>query len=78
MQTAAATVSPAGIKALKRAAARERGNICPAGLIAAAETKLLEGLDRRGMIEWDGGVPNKGAPRISARGRAYVASLPTA
>jgi len=56
------------LKALRNAAARERGNICPiAGLHAAAETQLLAALDRRGLITWNGAVP-----RISDAGRLTV------
>lgn len=69
----AATLTPAGRRALERAAKRERGNICPSGLPGNADTMLLKGLDARGFITWDGGVPFKGAPRINDAGRAALA-----
>lgn len=63
----------AGRKALLRAANREGGNLCPVvGVHAAAETRLLEALDRCGFIAWDGGAPFKGAPRITDAGRAAL------
>jgi hypothetical protein len=46
-------------RAIKTAAERERGTYCPIkGVHAAAETMLLEALDRRGFIEWDGPIPH--------------------
>lgn len=66
-------ISKAGMKALKRAAKRKRGNLCPVvGVHAAAETALLESLERRGLIYLDGIVP-----RISDAGRIAVTHLPT-
>lgn len=78
-------LSPAIIRALKKAASRERGSFCPApGVHAAAETTLLKALDCRGFVKWDcpegyarGGTVFYGAPRISDAGRAVVAGLPT-
>jgi len=39
---------------------------------AAAETALIDALDRRGFIDWDNGS-RRGAPRISAHGRVAIA-----
>jgi hypothetical protein len=65
-----APISPAQRKALMKAASRERANICPViGVHAAAEQSLIEALDRRGFILWDGPVP-----RISDAGRKAVES----
>jgi hypothetical protein len=66
-------------KALCRAAKRERGNICPIpGVHANAETMLLDALDRRGFIAWDGPSPAtphmRGAPRINDAGRAALST----
>lgn len=62
-------------RALVTASTRERANICPiVGVHAAAEDVLIEALERRGLIEWDGGVPFKSAPRINAAGRLAVQS----
>lgn len=67
-------LTPAMIRALAKAAERPRANICPiAGVHAAAEDALVDALDRRGMIAWDGGAPNRGAPRISDAGRTALA-----
>ena len=61
-------------KALRHAAKREGGNLCPVvGVFANAETMLLNALDRKGLIAWDGGQPHKGAPRINSAGRAAIA-----
>lgn len=67
--------TPAMLKALKRAAGRENGNVCPiVGVHAAAEMSLLFALRRRGVI--DGMDENgMGAPRINEKGRAAVADL---
>jgi hypothetical protein len=69
------------LKALRRAAERERSNICPVagGAQNAAEHALLLGLDRRGLIAWDNpdpryGYTGSGAPRINAAGRAAIAA----
>lgn len=59
-------------RALMRAAKRERRNICPAFCHAAAETNMIAALDRKGLIDWDGGVPFKGAPRINSAGFAAI------
>jgi hypothetical protein len=72
--------SNAMVRALVRAAKRERGNICPiVGVHAAAEQKLIEAMDRRGFIKWDkpegyqiGSYTSYGAPRISPRGFAAI------
>lgn len=72
--TSGPKVSPAMLKALKKAASREHGNICPViGVHAAAEDVLIEALDKRGFITWDGGEAFKGAPRINEAGRAAIA-----
>lgn len=74
-------LTPAMQKALLRAAKRERGNFCPMHVHAAAETKLIEALDRRGFIVWDhpegytingGTFIHHGAPRISPLGFAAI------
>ena len=66
-------MSPAGRRALERAAYRERGNICPVvGVHAAAETQLINALDREGYVDWDNGIPHQSAPRINATGRAML------
>jgi hypothetical protein len=67
-------LSPAMLKALRKAASREHANICPVvGVHAAAEQALIDALDRRGMIAWDN--DRKMAPRISDAGRAAIANL---
>ncbi len=72
-------LTPAMVKALGRAAARERGNYCPVPSVHAnAETMLLNALDRRGFIVWDNPEPRfgnsgSGAPRITDAGRAAIA-----
>lgn len=66
------------LKALRKAAARERGNYCPVpGVHANAEHMLLLALDRRGFITWDNPEPKFGfngssAPRINAAGRSAL------
>jgi hypothetical protein len=66
-------LSDAQIRVLNRAARRAEGNVCPTpGVSAAAQDRLLEALDRRGLITWDGGVAFKGAPRINEAGRRAV------
>ena len=61
-------LSRAQIKALRKAANRVSGRLCPVvGVHAAAETALLAALLRRGLIV-DGP-----APRINEAGRAAVA-----
>jgi hypothetical protein len=46
------------LKALKAAAARPRGTVCPIpGVHAAAEKALLDAMWRRGLIEYDGPIP---------------------
>ena len=71
------------MRALRKAASRERANICPIpGVHAAAETALIDALDRRGFIVWDNGVargatehgPHMSVPRISESGRAALVS----
>lgn len=60
------------LTALRTAAARPSGNVCPTvGLRAAAHTALLAALWRRGLIWQDGSII-----RINARGRAVVAKHP--
>lgn len=50
--------TPAMHRALKAAAARPRGTVCPIpGVHAAAETALLDAMLRRGLIEYDGQIP---------------------
>lgn len=69
-----AKLSAPMLNALKRAAGRERGNVCPvAGKCrAASEMSLLHALRRRGLI--DGMDENgMGAPYINDAGRAAVA-----
>lgn len=63
------SLTAAGLKALERATTRERGNICPTRLHAAAETAMLRRLDRDGFIEWVA----KGVPCINEAGRAALA-----
>jgi hypothetical protein len=75
-------LSPAMQKALIRAARRERRNFCPMHVSGAAETQLIEALDRRGFIVWDNPeaykygpdsrVLHHGAPRISPLGFAAI------
>ena len=69
-------LSPAMIKALQRAASRERRNFCPMPIHAVAQTALLNALDRRGFIDWSNPNPapgdHKGVPRINARGFAAI------
>lgn len=72
--TTTQSLSEAQMKALAKAASRERGNFCPiVGVRAAAETALLTALDKRGFVQWDSGTPFHGAPRITDAGRAAVA-----
>lgn len=75
-------LTPAMKRALRRAAARERGNICPTASHANAQTMLIKALDRRGYIVWDRPegleingklIKPWGAPRISEAGRAAIA-----
>lgn len=63
---------PKGMQhALKAAARRERGNICPIiGVHGAAEDALIAAMEVRGFIVWDGR-----APRISQAGRDAAAEL---
>lgn len=59
-------------RVLRRAAGRERGNICPivdARVFANAETMLLRGLVSRGLATNENGIP-----RITDAGRSAVAS----
>lgn len=64
-------MSPAQRKALTKAASRERGSVCPiVGVHAHAETLILQALERRGLIFWDGGH----CPRISDAGRKAIES----
>lgn len=67
-------LTEAMLKALARAAKRERGNVCPiAGVHSNAEMILLHGLRRRGLI--DGMDENgMGAPYINDAGRAALAA----
>lgn len=65
-------MTKAQFKALRAAANRERGNICPTvGVNAAASDALVAALDRAGFITWDG-EPWKSAPRINDAGRAAL------
>lgn len=49
-----AKLSSAAIAALRTAANRERGNLCPIrGLRAAAEQALVDSLHRRGLVAYD-------------------------
>ena len=63
--------------ALWVAAQRERGTLCPvigrhgSKVNAAAEQAMLEALDRRGFIAWDG-EPHYSIPRISEAGRGAL------
>jgi hypothetical protein len=66
-------ITEAQLYALKRAARRERGNLCPSALRGHSETLVLQALTNRGLIDWDSGVPFKGAPRINDAGREVVA-----
>lgn len=69
VQAANRVLSKAMLKALRNAASRERGNICPiAGVHANAEVMLLKAIEKRGFIEWDGD-PWKSAPRVNDAGR---------
>lgn len=66
------------LRALQRAASRERGNVCPvAGKCRGnSEMALLHALRRRGLIEGmdeDG----MGAPYINDAGRAAIAKATT-
>lgn len=66
-------MTPAMRKALERAASRETAAICPiVGVYANAADVLLEAMERRGFIKWDG-EPWKTAPRISDAGRSALA-----
>lgn len=57
-------------RALQSASLRVGGNICPVrGVHSGAERALLKGLERRGLIAWDGPVP-----RINDAGRAAIIS----
>ena len=68
--------SPAQAAALKKAALRPRGTLCPVigargfKVNAAAETALLESLYRRGWAE----NPNGCRPVITDAGRAAIAN----
>lgn len=64
-------LTSAMFRALARAASRESGNICPTPSHAAAQTALLNALDRRGFIVWDN-PEIKSIPRISDAGRAAL------
>src|SRR5258708_4399386 len=78
-------LTPAMLRVLQVAASRERGNICPTrGVWAAAQTRLIEAMDRHGFIAWEkpegyliGDKTFYGAPRISEAGRAAVAAALT-
>lgn len=68
-------MTPAMLRALMKAASRERHNICPIrGVWANAETMLIDAMDKRGFIAWDGGGKQvgdyitRGVPRISEAG----------
>lgn len=51
-------LSKAQRRALVKAMERPRKTICPIpGVHAAAEQTLLDAMDRRGLIAWDGPVP---------------------
>jgi hypothetical protein len=71
-------ITEAQLYALQRAARRERGNLCPNALRGHSETLVLRALTKRGLIDWDGGVPFKGAPRINDAGRDVVAKAEAA
>ena len=65
-------LSEAARKVLKRAAGRERSNICPivdANVHAATETTLVRSLVRKGLVTMHCGIP-----RINDAGRAAIAS----
>lgn len=63
-------ISAPKLRALARAAKRERGNICPIVDVrarGAAEQALIDSLIKRGLA-WD----DNGAPRITDKGRERV------
>ena len=65
------TMTPAMRKALRVAARRERGNVCPVvGVHSNAETMLIEALYRRGWIDCTR------IPYITAAGRAAIEATP--
>ena len=67
----ASEISEKAMKCLRRAAKRERGNVCPiidVRAIGAAQSAIVDALVRRGLVD------ETGAPRITAKGRLLVAS----
>lgn len=45
------------LTALRRALRRPGANLCPMGLRGNAEQMVIEALERRGLVRWDGMVP---------------------
>jgi hypothetical protein len=67
-------LSPAQKRALRRAAARPAGNLCPLGPRIdehpISSQLLLDALERKGMIAY----PTPGYPVITEAGRAAIAA----
>jgi hypothetical protein len=65
-------ISQAQFRVLWYANKRPRGNLCPIfGIHAAAQTSLIQSLDRKGLIEWSA-EPFISIPFISDEGRAAL------
>lgn len=62
-------LTPAGLRALQRAAKRESGNVCPTGIKGGAEAPMLARLLHYGFIT------DTHAPQITDKGRAALTSV---